>query len=242
MPSPPSAPSLCPSLLQVMSKMGAIMAAGILDAGGRNVTVGLRSRSGHFRRTSCLALAVFTQYWYWYPLTYFLSLALQPSVAIGVNGDLAMPEFEMECSCKPSLFAYPAPVAAEKKEEVAKVPTAVLSTTAKAKERAKKKEAEKKGAGAAGDKAVDGDKMEVEEAGAEEAAAEGKEADDKAGEKKEEGPGAGDKDKAADVGPYTLRNPVRVAPAQVRHVSLKPESRWVPVKREVACVGILVLR
>ena len=222
--------------------MGAIMAAGILDAGGRNVTVGLRSRSGHFRRTSCLALAVFTQYWYWYPLTYFLSLALQPSVAIGVNGDLAMPEFEMECSCKPSLFAYPAPVAAEKKEEVAKVPTAVLSTTAKAKERAKKKEAEKKGAGAAGDKAVDGDKMEVEEAGAEEAAAEGKEADDKAGEKKEEGPGAGDKDKAADVGPYTLRNPVRVAPAQVRHVSLKPESRWVPVKREVACVGILVLR
>lgn len=29
--------------------MGAIMAAGILDAGGRNATVGLRSRAGHFR-------------------------------------------------------------------------------------------------------------------------------------------------------------------------------------------------
>lgn len=34
---------------QVMTRMGAIMAAGILDAGGRNATVGLRSRAGHFR-------------------------------------------------------------------------------------------------------------------------------------------------------------------------------------------------
>lgn len=34
--------------------MGAIMAAGIIDAGGRNVTVGLRSRSGYFRRTSLI--------------------------------------------------------------------------------------------------------------------------------------------------------------------------------------------
>ena len=48
---------------QVMAKMGSIMAAGILDAGGRNVTVGLRSRSGYFRRTSVIGLAVFTQYW-----------------------------------------------------------------------------------------------------------------------------------------------------------------------------------
>lgn len=49
---------------QVMCKMGAIMAAGILDAGGRNCTVGLRSRSGYFRRTSVVGLAVFTQYWW----------------------------------------------------------------------------------------------------------------------------------------------------------------------------------
>ncbi len=46
-----------------MAKMGSIMAAGILDAGGRNVTIGLRSRSGYFRRTSVVGLAVFTQYW-----------------------------------------------------------------------------------------------------------------------------------------------------------------------------------
>lgn len=40
---------LCSPLLQVMTRMGAVMAAGILDCGGRNATIGLRSRSGHFR-------------------------------------------------------------------------------------------------------------------------------------------------------------------------------------------------
>ncbi len=48
---------------EVMAKMGSIVASGILDAGGRNVTVGLRSRSGYFRRTSVIGLAIFTNYW-----------------------------------------------------------------------------------------------------------------------------------------------------------------------------------
>ena len=43
--------------------MGAIMATGLLDAGGRNATVGLKSRSGYFRRTAVVGLAVFLQYW-----------------------------------------------------------------------------------------------------------------------------------------------------------------------------------
>lgn len=53
---------------EVMARMGSIMAAGVLDAGGRNATIGLRSSSGYFRRTSVIGLAVFTGYWYWYPL------------------------------------------------------------------------------------------------------------------------------------------------------------------------------
>lgn len=59
----PDSPHPQPLCSQVMCKMGAIMAAGILDAGGRNVTIAVRSRSGYFRRTSIIGLAVFTQYW-----------------------------------------------------------------------------------------------------------------------------------------------------------------------------------
>ena len=43
---------------------------------------------------------------------------------------------------KPSLFAYPAATKPPKKEAVAKVATAVLSTTAKAKAREKRKAVE----------------------------------------------------------------------------------------------------
>jgi hypothetical protein len=47
----------------LMCSMGAIMASGLLDAGGRNATMGLKSRSGYFRRTAVVGLAVFVQYW-----------------------------------------------------------------------------------------------------------------------------------------------------------------------------------
>jgi len=63
-------------------------------AGGRNVTVGLRSHSGYFRRTSVVALAIFSQYWYWYPLSYFLTLTLQPTALLGLNSDLQMPKLQ----------------------------------------------------------------------------------------------------------------------------------------------------
>ena len=69
--------------------------AGLLDAGGRNVTVGLRSSSGYFRRTSCVGVMLFLQYWYWYPLSYCLSLALQPSALIGLNADLKLPKMQV---------------------------------------------------------------------------------------------------------------------------------------------------
>eukprot|EP00955_Chlamydomonas_euryale_P022886 241796-Chlamydomonas_euryale.AAC.1 len=55
---------------------------------------------------------------YWYPLTYFLSLAFTPTAVIALNADLNVPAVDFECSCRPSLFAYPTPAALEKKEEV----------------------------------------------------------------------------------------------------------------------------
>lgn len=80
-----------------MSTMGALRGA-TEPAGGRNVTVGLRSHSGYFRRTSVVALAIFSQYWYWYPLSYFLTLALQPTALLALNSHLQMPKLQVQCS------------------------------------------------------------------------------------------------------------------------------------------------
>uniref|UniRef100_A0A8C8H532 26S proteasome non-ATPase regulatory subunit 1 n=1 Tax=Oncorhynchus tshawytscha TaxID=74940 RepID=A0A8C8H532_ONCTS len=72
----------------VMAKFGAILAQGILDAGGRNVTISLQSRTGHTHMPSVVGLLVFTQFWFWFPLSHFLSLAFTPTAIIGLNKDL----------------------------------------------------------------------------------------------------------------------------------------------------------
>jgi 26S proteasome regulatory subunit N2 len=77
-----------------MSKMGAILASGILDAGGRNVTIRLLSKTKHDKITAVVGLVVFSQFWYWYPLIYFISLAFSPTTLIGLNYDLKSPKFK----------------------------------------------------------------------------------------------------------------------------------------------------
>lgn len=136
----------------VIAKFGAILAQGIIDAGGRNMTISLQSRTGHTNVAAVVGMLVFTQFWYWFPLTHFLSLSFSPTCIICLNSDLKMPKLEIKSNAKPSLYAYPPPLEEEKKErEREKVTTAVLSTTAK---HAKKKEAEKR---------EKEEKMEVEE-------------------------------------------------------------------------------
>lgn len=127
-----------------MSKMGAILASGILDAGGRNVTIKLLSKTKHDKITAVVGLAVFSQFWYWYPLIYFVSLAFSPTAFIGLNYDLKVPKFEFLSNAKPSLFEYPKPTTVPTTASAVKLPTAVLSTSARAKARAIKKEAEQK--------------------------------------------------------------------------------------------------
>jgi len=223
---------------EVMARMGAIVATGILDAGGRNVTIGLRSRSGYPRRTSVVGLAVFTAHWYWYPLSYFLSLAFQPTAMIGLDKTLKAPKVPLVCNAKPSLFAYPPPVTAEASKEVAKVEKAVLSTTAKAKERQKKKEVEKAekekaegGAGAA-KPAEDATDMETDEKKAEASTASG------SGAAPADAPAKKDEEPTS----FTMEAPCRVVPSQVPYVSFGPDSRWLPLKQGAAPVGFLVLK
>lgn len=71
-----------------MAKFGAILAQGILDAGGHNVTISLQSRTGHIHMPSVVGVLVFTQFWFWFPLSHFLSLAYTPTCVIGLNKDL----------------------------------------------------------------------------------------------------------------------------------------------------------
>ena len=124
----------------VMAKYGAILAQGIIDGGCRNSTISLQSRTGHTNMLAVVGMLVFTQYWYWFPLSHFLGLAFTPSCLIALNENLDMPKVSFKSNAKPSTYGYPAPLEEKKKEAGEKVATAVLSITAKH----KKKEAEKK--------------------------------------------------------------------------------------------------
>ena len=55
---------------------------------------------------------------YWYPLSYFGSLAFQPTAFIGLNSDLQLPQLEATCAIRPSVFAYPPPVSQQENKEV----------------------------------------------------------------------------------------------------------------------------
>lgn len=144
----------------VMSKSGAILACGIIDAGGRNLLASMHSRSGFMKMGGVVGLVMWLQYWYWYPLMHFLSLAMSPTAVIGLNKDFDLPTgFSMTCNARPSLFAYPA--AEEKKEETKeKVVTAILSTTAKNRARVARKEAKKIGRMTSHDGSLGGVPME----------------------------------------------------------------------------------
>ena len=84
---------------------------------------------------------MFLQYWYWYPLLNFLSLALTPTALIGVNEDLKVPKsFSFVSNAKPSTYKYPEFLKKEEGKVNEKVETAVLSTTAKVKARVGRKQ------------------------------------------------------------------------------------------------------
>jgi 26S proteasome regulatory subunit N2 len=120
---------------ETMTKMGAILAQGILNAGGCNVGIMLRSRTGHDRMNAIVGMAVFSQFWFWYPLIHFLSLTFSTMAFIGLNEDLCMPKFEFVSDAKPAMFRSSPPVATPVVSTVSKikVPAQVLSTSSRVK-------------------------------------------------------------------------------------------------------------
>lgn len=125
---------------ELLSRMGAIISNGIINAAGRNATICLTTRDGNVRQNAITGLVLFMQHWYWYPMLNFVTLAMTPTALIAVNKDLKVPKsFQVKLNAKQSLFKYPEFLKKEEKKDVGKVETAVLSTTAKVKARVDRK-------------------------------------------------------------------------------------------------------
>ncbi|XP_040568295.1 26S proteasome non-ATPase regulatory subunit 1 [Lepeophtheirus salmonis] len=197
----------------VMAKFGAILAQGIIDGGGRNVTVSLQSRTGHTNMVAVVGMLVFTQYWYWFPLSHFLGLAFTPSCLIGLNNNLDMPVVTFKSNAKPSVYGYPAMLEEKKKEDKEKVATAVLSITHKQ----KRKDAEKR--------KKDVEKMEVDE---KEPVVE-KEKTEKKEEKRKDEPHF-----------ETLSNPARVMKQQLKLTHIEDPTKYKALK-DTSIGGIIMM-
>lgn len=221
-----------------MAKFGCAVALGIIDAGGRNCTISLQTQTGNLNMPGIVGAAVFLQYWYWFPLTHFLSLSFAPTSVIGVDQKLEVPFFKFHSNTKPSLFDYPPEQQVKTEEAPEKVKTAVLSTTAQAKRRAQRREKQQRRESMDLDQTPTtpkvseaADRMETDEAvvkGEEEA----KEGDKEAGE------GQKKRVEREKVG-YELENMSRVLPAQLKYLTF-PDPRYEPVKRPTGGVVVVL--
>ncbi|KAJ3245619.1 proteasome regulatory particle base subunit [Chytriomyces hyalinus] len=197
-----------------MAIFGAVLGQGILDAGGRNVTISLRGPAGISARMSAVVgMAVFTNFWYWYPLSHFLSLAFTPTGIIGLNKDLNTPKFELISNARPSLFSYPPPTKVPETKEAEKVATAVLSTTAKAHARKKVKD----------EHAMDTDVKKTDaDALISPATVDSFVVIDEVEEKKK---------KKKEASFEVIENLSRIVPSQLKYIKFKENSRYEPVKK-----------
>ncbi|KAL8969671.1 MAG: hypothetical protein Q9183_001888 [Haloplaca sp. 2 TL-2023] len=234
-----------------MTKFGSAISLGIIDAGGRNCNISLQTQTGNLNMSGIVGMAVFTQYWYWFPLTHFLSLSFTPTATIGLDQDLEVPSFKFHSATRPSLFDYPPEQETKQEDAPEKVKTAVLSTTAQAKRRAQKKEKQQRRESMDIDQSPttpkitsSGDNMDLDEPaaktedGPEAEKADGEKAD---GEKKEsEAPAEGTKKKLEKekVG-YLMENMSRVLPAQRKFISFPSDGRYQPVKKPTG--GVILL-
>lgn len=218
-----------------MAKFGCAVALGIIDAGGRNCTISLQTQTGNLNMPGIVGAAVFTQYWYWFPLAHFLSLSFTPTALIGVDQKLEVPVFKFHSNTRPSLFDYPPEQQVKAEEAPEKVKTAVLSTTAQAKRRAQRREKQQRRESMDIDQTPTTPKVSTQ-------LPEKMETDEKAEEAKEaEKEGAAEQKKKAEkekVG-YELENMSRVLPAQLKYLSF-PDPRYEPVKRPTGGVVVVL--
>ncbi|XP_063234338.1 26S proteasome non-ATPase regulatory subunit 1 [Bacillus rossius redtenbacheri] len=231
----------------VMAKFGAILAQGIIDAGGRNVTVSLQSRTGHTNMLAVVGTLIFTQYWYWFPLAHCLALAFTPTCLIALNAQLKMPKLEFRSNARPSMFAYPPALEEKKREEREKVTTAVLSIAARARRREaeKKHRDEKMEVDEEKDDKKDEKKEDKKEDKKEEKKEEKKE-DKKEKEKEDKKEKDKEEKKASEKkepepNSEILSNPPRVMKQQLKVLQLVESSSYAPLK-DISIGGIVMVR
>lgn len=151
----------------VLTKFGAVIAGGLIDAAGRNGVIALVSPAGHVRMSAVVGLTLFTQYWHWFPLVHCIGLSLRPAALTALDASLRMPKMDGEAgastggdaSSKESpmclmtaprgMFAYPPSGPPETAKVDAPAPAAVLSITLKARSREARKARTKSAAAAA---------------------------------------------------------------------------------------------
>lgn len=229
---------------EAMTKFGCALALGIIDAGGRNCTIGLQTQTGNLNMAGIVGMAVFTQYWYWFPFTHFLSLSFTPTSMIGLDHDLEIPSFKFHSATRPSLFDYPPKQEVKTDEAPTLIATAVLSTTAQAKRRAKNKERAQRRESMDIDQtpttpkisAPTGDKMDVdEEAIKDDEKKDGAEGEKETGTASEIAKKKQEKEKVG----YDVENMSRVLPAQLKFINF-PTGRYKPVKKPTGGVILLI--
>lgn len=231
-----------------MTKFGAVLGAGILDAGGRNMTLSLMSAAGHKKMAAIVGMAIFPQFWYWYPNVHFISLSFTPTAIIGLNQKLKMPKpFKFQSNAPPSLFAYPADMEIKKAAAKKKVKKATLSVTAKAKAKAAKKKSEADAKMDEGEdedaEMTDGlkDVKDKDDKDKDTDKAKDKEEEKKEGEAKEEEEKKEKEKKKPEAKFEVLENPARVTWKQKSVMSYDKTQRYQPVKK-VLCPGVAMLR
>ncbi|OCF35997.1 26S proteasome regulatory subunit N2 [Kwoniella heveanensis BCC8398] len=189
-----------------MARFGASLAQGIIDAGGRNTTLALSTRAGTLNMNAIVGMALFVQFWYWFPLAHGLGLAFTPTAVIGVDEKLRVPKIDLTCNARPSLFAYPSTEKKVEEKKKDKAKAAVLSTTAKAKARERVKKAEAGEAMDTDDKPEDG-------------AAASKDV-----------PPTPAKKKPSEPSSFKLPNMSRVTSSQLAYIAFPSESRYSPIR------------
>merc|ERR1740124_1855787 len=239
-----------------LTKMGAILATGLIDAGGRNCSLDLGSKNGFTKMTSAVGTVLWLQHWYWFPMMHMLSLAITPTFTIGLNRDFKYPKnFEITCNAKPSYFAYPKKLEEKKEEKKKRVETVTLSITAKSKARLARKRAKEEGETGGGSGPMDEDEekssvvdvklsKEDEEGGAKSIDIDGdtKVGDTKVEEKVDENETGRTKNKREpEPTTFCLPNPCRITKAQAEVCAFDQYQRYRPIHHEEKPCGVIMV-